>query len=265
VSPGGELLESLSPMETVYEQFIHYCKEIEESEISSGIYLETHHIVPRHCGGTNDSDNLIKLSRKNHILAHFYRWISYESQKDRIAYYFMCGDPDGTAKREAGRLAQQTWTPEKRSAASKKAYQTMLERGTGVANRSESWRQNVSKSARKRVNNLRKHRMTGDSLSLMTKTYWFNFSGKTVIVDQKDFDNFLETSKYLCNVFGLNIKESEHKKFIRLVKGERKVFHGITIDKVISSQAVPGTEQKVQRLEAESRTDSNASTSALQP
>jgi len=99
----------------------------------------------------------------------------------------------------------------------------------------------------------------------MTKTYWFNFSGKTVIVDQKDFDNFLETSKYLCNVFGLNIKESEHKKFIRLVKGERKVFHGITIDKVISSQAVPGTEQKVQRLEAESRTDSNASTSALQP
>lgn len=252
-------------METVYEQFICHCREIEESQISSGIYLETHHIVPKHCGGSNSPDNLIRLSRKDHILAHFYRWISYESQKDRIAYYFMCGDPDGIAKREAGRLAQQTWTPEKRSAASKKAYQTMLERGNGVTNRSESWRRNVSRSARERVNKLRKHRMTENSLSLMTKTYRFIFSGKTVIVDQKDFENFLETSKYLCKVFGLSIKESEHKKFIRLIKGERKVFHGITIDKVISSQAVPGTEQKVQRLEAESRTDGNASTSALQP
>ena len=69
----------------------------------------------------------------------------------------------------------------------------------------------------------------------------------------------------MCKFFDLKIKESEHKKFIRLVKGERKVFHGVTLDMVISSQAVSGTEQKVQRLEAESRTDSNASKSALQP
>lgn len=267
MSPGGELLESLSlvKMETVYEQFINYCKSIELVEIFSGKYLETHHIVPKHCGGGNDSSNLIRLSRKNHILAHFYRWISYESKKDKLAYHFMCGDPDGTAKREAGRLSQMTWTPEKRSEASKKAYKTMQERGTGIINRSESWRTNVSRSAKERASMLIKSRMTEDSLLLMTRTYSFKFSGKIVTVNQWNFENFSETSKYLCKLFGLVIKESEHKKFIRLVKGERKIFHGITLDMVISSQAVPGTEQKVQRLEAESRTDSNASTSALHP
>lgn len=141
----------------------------------------------------------------------------------------------------------------------------MQKRGTGLANRSESWRSNVSKSAKERINTLMRFRMTEESLLMLTKTYVFKFSGKTVTVDQKDFNNFLETSKHVCKFFDLKVKESEHKKFIRLVKGERKVFHGVTLDMVISSQAVSGTEQKVQRLEAESRTDSNASKSALQP
>lgn len=33
-------------------------------------YTETHHIVPRSLGGTNDKDNLIKLSAREHFMCH---------------------------------------------------------------------------------------------------------------------------------------------------------------------------------------------------
>lgn len=250
---------------TVYQQFMDFCREIEEDEINSGIYLETHHIVPRHRGGGNEPTNLIRLSRKNHILAHMYLWISYDSKKDRIAYLFMCGDPTGEAKRESGRLAQKTWTPEKRSVASKKAYQTMLSRNSGITNRGSQWRQNVSKAAKKNIAANRIKRMSQKTLDLMEKTFVFKYKDKVLTINQPDFSDFSTTSKHLCSEFGIIVKESEHKKFIRLVFGERKIFHGITLDKVISSQDALETEHKVQRLEAESRPDSNASTSALQP
>lgn len=242
-----------------------FCREIEKDEISSGVYLETHHIVPKHRGGGNEPTNLIRLSRKNHILAHMYLWISYDSKKDKIAYLFMCGDPTGEAKRESGRLAQKTWTPEKRSIASKKAYQTMLSRNSGITNRSSNWRRNVSKAAKKNIAANRKSRMSQKTLDLMEKTFIFRYTDKVLTINQSDFSDFSSTSKHLCSEFSIVVKESEHKKFIRLVFGERKIFHGITLDKVISSQDALGTKHKVQRLEAESRPDSNASTSALQP
>jgi hypothetical protein len=37
-------------METIYDQFIKHCSSIESQEVKSGIYMEKHHIVPRHCG-----------------------------------------------------------------------------------------------------------------------------------------------------------------------------------------------------------------------
>ena len=251
--------------ETVYQQFMNFCREIEKDEINSGVYLETHHIVPKHRGGGNEPTNLIRLSRKNHILAHMYLWISYDSKKDKIAYLFMCGDPTGEAKKESGRLAQKTWTPEKRSIASKKAYQTMLSRNSGITNRSSNWRKNVSKAAKKNIAANRKSRMSQKTLDLMEKTFIFRYRDRVLTIDQSNFSDFSSTSKHLCAEFNIVVKESEHKKFIRLVFGERKIFHGITLDKVISSQDALGTKHKVQRLEAESRPDSNASTSALQP
>lgn len=202
--------------------------------------MERHHIVPKHCKGGDDDSNIILLSRKNHILAHYYRWISYDSSKDRIAYYFMVGDPTGEAKREAGKLAQKNRTFEKRSECSKRAYQTMLKRGSGMVSRGESWRKNVSKSAKIRIAENRMTRVTPETISLYGSKFEFKFGSRYLTLDQSKFNDFVETSRYLCSVLGLTIRESEHKKFILLVKGKRKVFHGITLNKVISSQAGDG-------------------------
>ena len=156
-------------MENIYEQFIEYCRSVEEEEIQSGIYMERHHVVPKHCGGSDEDSNIIRVSRKNHILAHFYRWIAYDSKPDRVAYYFMVGDPTGEAKREAARMAQRTWTPEKRSECSKRAYQTMLIRKNGITNRSAQWRNNVSRAARGNIAVNRTKRMSQKTLDLMKK------------------------------------------------------------------------------------------------
>lgn len=51
----------------VYEEFIRdrLAKQPEKPE-----YFETHHIVPRAFGGTNDADNLIRLTPEDHYFAH---------------------------------------------------------------------------------------------------------------------------------------------------------------------------------------------------
>jgi hypothetical protein len=39
-------------------------------ELEPGFYFERHHIVPRCLGGTDDSENLVKLTAEEHYVAH---------------------------------------------------------------------------------------------------------------------------------------------------------------------------------------------------
>ena len=50
-----------------YEKFIESRKH---RVIPEGVYTESHHILPKCIGGTDDEDNLIELTYKEHILAH---------------------------------------------------------------------------------------------------------------------------------------------------------------------------------------------------
>lgn len=52
---------------------------------------EVHHIIPRHSGGLDDASNLVRLSHRYHILAHYilYRW--KHQLGDKIAYKMMSG------------------------------------------------------------------------------------------------------------------------------------------------------------------------------
>lgn len=50
----------------VYLDFIKECKTKDYGEL----FTHKHHIIPKFMGGTNESDNLIKLSVEDHFLAH---------------------------------------------------------------------------------------------------------------------------------------------------------------------------------------------------
>ena len=47
-------------------------------EIQEGIYYESHHILPKSMGGSNDEDNLVNLTAKEHYLCH---WLLYKIHK----------------------------------------------------------------------------------------------------------------------------------------------------------------------------------------
>ena len=51
----------------------------------------THHIIPKHAGGTNDPSNLIKLTLEEHAYAHKELFEKYGRWQDEVAYRALSG------------------------------------------------------------------------------------------------------------------------------------------------------------------------------
>ena len=49
------------------------------------LYTETHHIIPVALGGSNDPENLVELTRREHLLSHWMLTLMVDSGKDRAA------------------------------------------------------------------------------------------------------------------------------------------------------------------------------------
>ena len=79
----------------LYDQLIQYrlLNKLEKTKAESG-KIETHHILPKSCGGTDDPDNLVNLYAKEHFMAHYYLWKIHEHDKFRYqmlnAFWMMC-------------------------------------------------------------------------------------------------------------------------------------------------------------------------------
>ena len=54
--------------------------------MSKKYLYHTHHIVPKHAGGTDDPSNLIKLTVEEHALAHKKLFFIYGRWQDELAY-----------------------------------------------------------------------------------------------------------------------------------------------------------------------------------
>lgn len=55
------------------------------------IYTHTHHIIPRHAGGTDDPSNLVELTIEDHAIAHEVRYRIYGDDRDRVAALMIRG------------------------------------------------------------------------------------------------------------------------------------------------------------------------------
>lgn len=78
-----------------YESFItaHKHQDIGDD------YFETHHIIPRCAGGTDNSDNLIKLFPQQHVIAHKLLMDCYHGDIKRklsFAYHMMVTNREGS-------------------------------------------------------------------------------------------------------------------------------------------------------------------------
>ncbi len=67
-------------------------------------YSERHHILPRSLGGSDDKDNLVQLSAKEHYIAHLLLCKIYENDKSKFykivkAFVMMSASPNGDNSR----------------------------------------------------------------------------------------------------------------------------------------------------------------------
>jgi hypothetical protein len=56
--------------------------------------MEKHHIIPKHDKGTDDPSNIILLTVKEHVIAHWIRWKALNQISDYISFLFRIGDTE---------------------------------------------------------------------------------------------------------------------------------------------------------------------------
>lgn len=55
-----------------------------------GIYYEKHHIVMKSMGGSDNNENLVLLTPKEHYIAHFLLWRIHQNGQTAWAFKMMC-------------------------------------------------------------------------------------------------------------------------------------------------------------------------------
>lgn len=73
-----------------YEKlYFAFIEKYKNQEFEIGVYTEKHHIIPRHAGGDDSKENLIRLTYKQHIFAHKLLWKVYSRWQDLCAWRVM--------------------------------------------------------------------------------------------------------------------------------------------------------------------------------
>lgn len=58
-------------------------------ELDLNIVYETHHVLMKSMGGTNDPSNLVKLTPREHFLAHWLLWRIHRNRQTARAFFSM--------------------------------------------------------------------------------------------------------------------------------------------------------------------------------
>lgn len=110
-----------------YEKlYFAFIEKYKNQVFEVGTYTEVHHIIPRHAGGDDSKENLIRLDYKQHTFAHHLLWKIYKRIGDYYAWLLMSGQESdkklanvkaiGKANVESGHLEkirELTNTPER--------------------------------------------------------------------------------------------------------------------------------------------------------
>lgn len=57
--------------------------------VDSDVYYEKHHIVMKSMGGTDEPENLVMLTAREHFLAHWLLWRIYKNRQSALAFSMM--------------------------------------------------------------------------------------------------------------------------------------------------------------------------------
>lgn len=159
----------------IYENLINKCRS--ENRIKSDeVYYERHHIIPKHMNGSDELDNLVLLTFREHIIAHFLLWKIYNKEQDLIAYKMRSGQKE-EAQRLRCKLAVEAnrnggngfwkkggWNPMKDPETQKKSQNTKLTLYNNRSICSDRQYQNICKANRIMANDENKIKKFKESL-----------------------------------------------------------------------------------------------------
>lgn len=108
----------------IYDQLIARAVARNTEDLTE--FLNVHHILPKHAGGTNDPDNLVTLTYREHIFAHKLLFKIHDNYLDQYAFLLMSSKTEEAMhelKRVAGKIggkrAQELHGPRIQSAGGK--------------------------------------------------------------------------------------------------------------------------------------------------
>ena len=111
--------------------------------LDKNIYAEKHHIIPQSMGGTNISENIVRLTAKEHFVAHHLLWKIYKNPQMTKAFMLMCNiKRDGIKYKVSAK--EYSILKEEFSRAQSKAIKSRPANNLGKT-LSQEWRDNISK------------------------------------------------------------------------------------------------------------------------
>lgn len=188
----------------LYKAFIDKYKN---QEFEKDVYTEKHHIIPRHAGGDDSRENIIRLTYRQHVFAHRLLWKAYGKTSDYVAWLMMKGQTvdqkvaRGIANAESGLLARirplANTTERQRKLKELNEYKVssgLLEKYRLLAN--EAWR-GQKQSNDWKINKsfqMKEYRATEEGYASMMKAVKLSAEKKTL--DSKEYsDNLIENAE----------------------------------------------------------------------
>lgn len=86
--PSGDVKPQNEFYHQRYVKFIEFCKTSPKEG-----YTESHHITPKSLGGTDTKQNIVKLTAREHFIAHWMLWKAYRNVQMARAFNFMRCSP----------------------------------------------------------------------------------------------------------------------------------------------------------------------------
>jgi len=89
-----------------YDNLIKTRKTLDRNKYN-GTYYEDHHIIMKSMEGTDDKDNRLLLTAKEHYIAHYLLWKIYRNNQTAYAFFYMCNDGNKTGIKISSRIYEE--------------------------------------------------------------------------------------------------------------------------------------------------------------
>lgn len=208
-------------------KYIDYANKMKTHEYPEELKskLITHHIVPVHDGGTDDPENKVKLSFRDHVYAHLLLAEVYGEAVDDMTYKMMSGMEENVylAVRKLGALATHALLKSRGENFWNRDFQTEMSRRAVEKDRAQGFKD------RSRGGKIAGDKRWANFLTTPETKWLFSYNDQEIVC-VFDCSHGGEIMKELQQIY----PNKEFKRVSPLLSGSRKKAYNWSVKKVVS-------------------------------